>query len=148
MRLDAYTDTETNVRTLPLSAAMPDEHSWAAQPDAYDLAAEREANALAFLDEELEVHADVPAFEQRLAEPVIRDYRYNRVASYKAHERIERHYKARLAGHRSTYTFDREICTRADRARRKLRKERRKLLLDPRRGSAMNTFHWQLPCAC
>jgi hypothetical protein len=128
MLLDANNITVTEIR--PLSAAMPDEQSWAAQPDAFDLEAEREASALAFMENEIESgDAHIPTFEQRLTTPLVRGYRYNRIASYKAHERIDQHYKARLAGQPSRYTFDREICTQADRARRELRQQRRKLLL-------------------
>jgi hypothetical protein len=129
MILDATNIAVTEIR--PLCAALPDETVWASQPDALDRAAEREAAALDWMEQELgEESANVPTFEQRLTTPTIRGYRYNRVASYKAHERIERHYQARLAGQPSKYTFDQEITTRADRARRELRQQRRKLLLE------------------
>lgn len=128
--LDVTSGTDLDNRGLPLCAGLPDVNAWACQPDAFDLVAEREARALAFMADELEAgNANIPTFEQRLTTSIIRGYRYNRVASYKAHERIERHYLARLAGQPSTYTCDKEICTRADRARRHLRHERRKLLL-------------------
>lgn len=129
--IDGNQSIMTETRALPLSAAMPDECSWSAQPDELDLAAEREAAAVAFLEEELDIRgSNVPMFEQRLAQqPVIRNQRYNWVKSCRAHQKIEDHYRKRLAGESSTLVQKLDITTNGERHRRQLRHEQRKLLL-------------------
>src|SRR5262245_27157411 len=87
--------------------------AWAGAPDAFDLAAEREALALATLG-----IIQPPISERRLEVPLTRNCRYPRLTSYRAHAKIEAHYRARLNGLPSAYRRDPEITTKADRKRR------------------------------
>lgn len=102
--------------------------TWIGTPDAIDLAAEREANALAFLAEIGQVDTRT-MFEKRRDVPERRNCRYALAASLRAHQQIHRHYTKRLRCLPSSYHFDTEICTKRDRKRREERQGRRKELL-------------------
>jgi hypothetical protein len=130
MSLDTYTHTVTETLARPLCAAMPDEHAWAAQPDPIDLQCEREAAALEWLQAELGIDTGATLFEKRRLVPIKLDCRYPKAATQRFFDRVQRYHDARLQGKPATMPVSKwELCRPADRARRNLRRERRKLLL-------------------
>lgn len=96
--------------------------------DAIDQKAEREAEAIAWMDEELGIPEPRTMFQLRQEIPITKDCRYPTSAAIRTNDKIHRATTPELVNWIVSATFYKYVCTAEQRARRSLNQQRRILL--------------------